>query len=159
MLFVDLAGFSRLTETHGDAAAVRSGTLLREVTERAARLHGGKVVKLLGDGAMLVFRAAQDAVSAGSFLLTSVGWNEELPPPHIGAHSGTVIERDGDLFGGTVNIAARLSSAAGPGEFVASAEIVSALEGHPEATLNPMGDLVLKNISRRISAFRIVPRT
>jgi adenylate cyclase len=157
VVFVDLAGFSRLTETHGDDAAVRFGTLLREVAERAARRYSGKLVKLLGDGAMLSFGTPDDAVAAGSALLTLGGWHAELPPPHIGAHSGTVIERDGDLFGGTVNIAARLSSAAGPGEFIASSEVVSALSAHRDVTLQPIGELALKNLARPVTAFRVGP--
>jgi hypothetical protein len=57
---------------------------------------------------MLVFNGAQDAVAAGSALLASAGWHE--PAPHIGAYSGTVIERDGDLIGGTAQQPRRRTS-------------------------------------------------
>ncbi|HEX2142305.1 MAG TPA: adenylate/guanylate cyclase domain-containing protein [Candidatus Limnocylindria bacterium] len=158
VLFVDLAGFSRLTEQHGDEAAVLYGTRLRDVAERAARGHRGKLVKLLGDGAMLHFEAPQDAVGAGRQLLSTEGWDADLPDPHIGAHAGPVIERDGDLFGTTVNIAARLSSSAGAGEFIVSSDVVAGLTQPDEIALRPMGELILKNIDRSISAFSVVAR-
>jgi len=157
VLFVDLAGFSRLTETHGDEAAVLFGTLLRDVAERAAREHGGKLIKLLGDGAMLSFETSQAAIDAGCQLLSDAGWHPRLPPPHIGVHAGPVIERDGDLFGGTVNIAARLSGVAGAGELVASADAVGGLAEDGEIALRPLGELQLKNISRPLTAYRVSP--
>ena len=155
VLFVDLVGFSRLTEQHGDEAAVAFGTLLREVAERAARRHHGKLVKLLGDGAMLHFDEPDDAVAAGAWLLTSDGWDPGLPDPHIGLHAGSVIERDGDLFGTTVNIAARLSGAAGPRELIASADAVDALTRQHDVRLEPMHELSLRNITRPIPAVRL----
>lgn len=155
VLFVDLVGFSRLTEQHGDEAAVAFNSRLREVADRAARRHDGKLVKLLGDGAMLHFADADDAVAAGRWLLTPHGWDKLLPDPHIGLHAGPVIERDGDLFGTTVNIAARLSGAAGPRELIASTEAVEALNRPHEATLEPLGKLSLRNIGRPIDGVRI----
>lgn len=156
VLFVDLAGFSRLTEAQGDDAAVMFGTLLRDAAERVARRNSGKLVKLLGDGAMLHFENPQDAVDAGCDLLSPSGWHERLPPPHIGLHAGPVIERDGDLFGGTVNIAARLSGVAGAGEFIASSDVVAGLVRRDDLTLQPRGELKLKNIRRPISAVRVI---
>lgn len=155
VLFVDLVGYSRLTEQQGDEAAVVFGTRLREVADQAARRHRGKLVKLLGDGAMLHFADADDAIAAGTWLLTSDGWSEDLPDPHIGLHAGPVIERDGDLFGTTVNIAARLSGAAGARELIASADAVNALSRPHDAEIEPLTELSLRNISRPIPAFRL----
>jgi adenylate cyclase len=154
VMFVDLVGFSRLTEIEGDEAAVRFGTRLREVAEREARRHGGKLVKLLGDGAMLRFESAQDAVDAGCHLLTAEGWSADLPAPHIGIHAGPIIQRDGDIFGATVNIAARLSSAAGAAELLVSGEAVSRLLRPSEIVLEPIGELSLRNIGQPVPAFR-----
>ncbi len=155
VLFVDLAGFSRLTEKLGDEVAVRYGTRLRDVAEDAARLHHGKLIKLLGDGAMLHFDTPQNGIDAGLRLLSFEGWDPDLPDPHIGMHAGPVIERDGDLFGGTVNIAARLSGSAGPREFVVSSVVVNELTRAGEVVLRPLGELVLKNIERPVTAFRV----
>lgn len=153
VLFVDLAGFSRLTEIHGDRAAMRYGTRLRDVAEQAARRHRGRLVKLLGDGAMLRFENAADALAAGRELLSADHWPSDLPPPHIGAHAGSVIERDGDLYGGTVNIAARLASVAASGEMLVSGVLADGAGGGD--AFEPVGPTSLKNISRPISVLRV----
>lgn len=157
VLFVDLVGFSRLTEERGDEAAVAFGTRLRDVTDAAARRHRGKLIKLLGDGAMLRFADPDDAIAAGLAMLTPSGWHESLPEPHMGLHAGPVIERDGDLFGTTVNVAARLSGEAGPREFIASADAAGAVTRALDVTYQPLGELALRNISRPIRAVRVVP--
>jgi adenylate cyclase len=153
VVFADLSGFSRLTEVHGDRAAMRFGTRLRDVAERVARRHGGRLVKLLGDGAMLHFDSAASALAAGRELLSRDHWPADLPLPHLGAHAGPVVERDGDIFGGTVNIAARLANVAAGGEMLVSAELASAA-GALEL-LEPAGEHDLKNISRSISTYRL----
>lgn len=154
VLFVDLAGFSRLTELHGDEAAVAFSTMLRDVADGVARRRRGRTVKLLGDGAVMLFPNADAGLRAGADMLSAQVWPADLPPPHIGLHAGPVIERDGDVFGATVNVAARLSAAAEAGSFIASASAVRDAD-EADVNLEPLGALTLKNISRPVEAYRV----
>src|SRR5947209_13278912 len=72
IVFVDLTGYTRLTEQRGDEAAAELGQALASLAQRGARSHGGRMVKLLGDGAMLYFAEPRDAVLCGLDLVDRV---------------------------------------------------------------------------------------
>lgn len=155
LAFVDLSGYTAMTETAGDVAAARLAARLSELAEASAARNGGRVVKLLGDGAMLHFRDPLDA-ARGALDLVSEAGQAELPPAHAGAHAGPVIERDGDYFGRTVNIASRLSATAAPGQVVVSADI--AAEQPQDLRFVPLGERELKGIGT-INLFEAVRAT
>jgi len=112
-LFADLVGFTALSIERGDEEAADTATRFhREVRALAAR-HGATVVKSLGDGAMVRAHDAGDAVRLGLELANGL---HGLPPVRVGVNTGPAVERDGDFFGSTVNMAARLSQAARGGE-------------------------------------------
>ena len=112
-LFADLVGFTALSIERGDEQAADVATRFqREVTALAAR-HDAIVVKSLGDGAMVRAQDAGDALRLGLALTNGL---DGLPPVRVGLNTGPAVERDGDFFGSTVNLAARLSQAARGGE-------------------------------------------
>jgi adenylate cyclase len=143
LCFVDLAGFTALTESAGDAAAARLASMLGELAERAAALHDGRVVKLLGDGAMLYFDEPLDAARGALELVRQID-RSDLPPARGGAHAGPVIERDGDYFGRTVNVAARTAAQATPGQVLASETL--ARSQAPDLRFRPIGGRELKGL-------------
>ena len=124
--FVDLAGYARLTETGGDELAARSAARLAELADAAARPLGGRLVKLLGDGAMLHFRDPRGAVRATLDLVDAIA-DAGLPPGHAGISAGPLVGRDGDYFGHTVNLAARLSGVATAGAILVTREVMDAV--------------------------------
>jgi adenylate cyclase len=153
--FVDLAGYTRLTETLGDESAARSAARLAELADAAARPRGGRLVKLLGDGAMLHFREPRGAVLATLDLIGSIR-ESGLPPGHAGISAGPVVARDGDYFGHTVNLAARLSGAAEAGIALATSDVVDAVgQDDADARFTPVGELDLKNVAQPVAAFRV----
>ena len=121
--FADLADFTVLTEVAGDAAAAANATKLGDIAVQAVTGRGGRLVKQLGDGVLLYFDEAMQAVEAVR-ILQRLAAEATLPPLHIGLAAGTVVQRDGDVYGRTVNLAARISAAADSGEVVAN-EILS----------------------------------
>jgi adenylate cyclase len=125
--FLDITGYTRLTEERGDAAAADLATRLAGLVRRSAQEHDGTPVKWLGDGVMFYFREPADAVLAAIDMTEGVG-RHGLPPAHVGIHAGPVVFQDGDYFGRTVNLAARIAEYARPGEVLASQEVVDAAD-------------------------------
>jgi len=121
--FADLSGYTRLTEQSGDEAAARVSLKLAGLVSEIAARHRGRVVKMLGDGVHFYFGDPRDAVTASLDIVESVG-PEDLPPAHIGVNAGPMIYDEGDYFGRTVNIAARIASQAGPGQVFVGEDVV-----------------------------------
>lgn len=128
LAFVDLAGYSGVTEASGDTVAMSMAARLAELAELSTSRHHGRVVKLLGDGAMLHFREPLDAARGALHLVGAIG-ESDLPAARGGVHAGTVIERDGDFFGRTVNVAARVAAEARPGQVLVS-DAIAELPAH-----------------------------
>lgn len=152
--FVDLAGFTRLTETGGDELAARSAARLAELADAAARPFGGRLVKLLGDGAMLHFRDPRGAVRATLDLVDAIA-DAGLPSGHAGISAGSLVGRDGDYFGHTVNLAARLSGVAAAGATLVTREVTDVVgEATDGIRFEPVGEVALKNVAAPVAAFR-----
>jgi adenylate cyclase len=150
--FVDLSGFTRVTEERGDEVAVRFASTLQREAEVAAANHDGRLVKLLGDGAMLWFPDAERGVLASLSLVKAMGSGPL--PPHAGVHAGPIIERDLDLFGRTVNLASRIAEAAGPGEVLVSQAVVNAVD-LPQLRFDRADTAVLKGVPEPVELFRV----
>ena len=151
--FVDLAGFTTLTEDRGDEAAARVAARLAELAEASARRADGRVVKELGDGVLLRFPDTERALRAVRELVAAV-IDAGLPAPHAGIAAGPVIVRDGDVFGRTVNLASRIADQAGPGEVVVEEGVVVALP-RGTASFEPIGRVELKGIAEPIALWRV----
>ncbi|HYV01562.1 MAG TPA: adenylate/guanylate cyclase domain-containing protein [Actinomycetota bacterium] len=152
VVFVDLSGYTHLTEEQGDETAVRASVLLQERAEAIAVKEEGRLVKVLGDGAMLSFRDPSRAVSATVQLVREL--TDDLGvPAHAGINAGPVIQRDLDLFGRTVNLASRIAGRAAPGEVIASSE-VAGLAGDG-FRFEPLSRVTLKGIDQPVTLYRV----
>ena len=151
IVFADLSGFTQLTEEQGDELAARHAATLSRLAVTSAAIHDGRLVKQLGDGVMLAFERVAPAIHASLDLRRSAS-DAGLPPLHVGISAGPVIERDGDYFGRTVNLAARISGAAGPGEILANQ---TAAEAAPQVKVVPLKPTNLKGLPVAIPIFRL----
>ena len=153
--FVDLSGYTALTEERGDLAAVEVASRLAGVVDRVSRAHRGRPIKWLGDGVMIYFRDPEDAVRAA---LATVGSMTDagLPPAHAGVAAGSVVFRDGDVYGRTVNLAARISGHAGPGEVVVNGACVEACTDGA-VRFESLGEATLKGIAAAVPLHRANP--
>jgi class 3 adenylate cyclase len=149
--FLDLSGYTRLTEERGDAVAAKQAADLAHAVDRTSRQYGGKAVKWLGDGVMLYFRDARPVVVAALHMLDSVV-EVGLARAHVGVHAGPVVFQEGDYFGRTVNIAARISDYARPGEVLVSAEAMN-LSRDAQLGFTEVGPVDLKGISEPIQLY------
>ena len=130
--FADLAGYTALTEAHGDEEAVRLVEGYEDTMRQLLPAYDAEEVKLIGDAMLVRVPLADQAVGLGLRVARDVGSQHGFPAVRIGMHHGSAIERSGDYFGRTVNIAARVSALAGAGEVLVTQAVVDAageLEG------------------------------
>lgn len=142
--FLDITGYTRLTEERGDEAAAELAGTLSRMVQRTSRYQGGKPVKWLGDGVMFYFPEPGPGVLAALDMVEGVA-SAGLPPAHVGLHAGPVLFQDGDYFGRTVNVAARIAEYARPGEVVVSQEVVDVTDATPVSFVE-IGPVELKGL-------------
>ena len=145
MCFLDLAGYTRLTEERGDQAAAELATTLAVLVERLARVQGGTPVKWLGDGVMLHFREPAGAVVSALDMVRRVP-EAGLPQAHVGVAAGPVVVQGGDYFGRTVNLASRLSARAQAGQVLVTGAVAEA-PAPDGVVFSDLGALRLKGFS------------
>jgi len=157
----DVVGYSRLMGRD------ESGTLTRLREHRKQRLEpvlarrGGRIVKLTGDGALIEFGSAVEALSAAIEFQQTMAESEterheaERLVFRVGVHLGDVIVVGDDLYGDGVNVAARLEAEAQPGSIVVSGDMHNATTGRLKATFEDLGRLALKNIERPVQAYAV----
>jgi adenylate cyclase len=143
--FLDLTGYTRLTEERGDAVAADLAQKLSSMVERHSRRHQGTPVKWLGDGVMFHFPEPGDGVLAALEMVEAAP-DLGLPSAHVGLHAGPVLFQEGDYFGRTVNIAARIADYARPGEVVVSQEVVDAV-ADDNLEFSEIGPVELKGVT------------
>jgi adenylate cyclase len=155
--FLDLTGYTRLTEERGDVVAAELARSLASLVQKNSVRHGGRAIKWLGDGVMFHFPdpakgvlAALDMVEAA----VSVG----LPPAHVGLHAGPVLFQEGDYFGRTVNITARIADYARPGEILVTEDVVKACDGVAVSFIE-IGPVELKGVSGPLQLYGARPHT
>lgn len=143
--FLDITGYTRLTHERGDEAAADLAAGLGRLVQRAAMDKGGRPVKWLGDGVMVWFRDPGPGVIAALEMVDGVA-AAGLPPAHVGLHAGPVLFQEGDYFGQTVNMAARIAEYARPGEVLVTQEVVDA-SADSGVRFTEIGPVELKGIS------------
>lgn len=151
VVFFDLSGYTNMTERSGDEVAAEHARKLVELIRPLAVTHKGRLVKRLGDGAMLHFPEPLDAVKC-SLALVSATPDAGLPPARAGVNAGPLILRDADFFGRTVNIAARLVDYARPREVLTTREVATTAQG-TELVFDQIGPVTLKGVTEPIEVF------
>src|SRR5262245_18050707 len=161
ILFADAVGSARLMGRDESGTVARLLEHLNQRLAPAAMRRGGRVVRLKGDGSLVEFASAMDALAAAiDFQQTMIEANRDQPGDkaimfRIGLHLGDVIVEGDDIYGDAVNVAARLESEAPPGGVVGSRAVREAVTGRIKVSLHALGELALKNIDRLIRAFRV----
>lgn len=151
--FVDLAGFSAIADVHGDESAV--AILERfEALVRDALSGYGPPVKWIGDEAMLAFPEPEVAIRVLGPLLQSCRNDPRLPLTRTGVNHGPVVRRSSDIFGSTVNIAARVAALAAPGQLLATQAVADAAAAQG-ILVKDLGKTALRSVATEMSLFEI----
>jgi adenylate cyclase len=151
--FLDITGYTRLTEERGDEAAADLAATLASLVRRSSQEHGGQPVKWLGDGVMFYFPDPGNGVLAALDMVEGIA-SHDLPPAHVGIHAGPVVFQEGDYFGQTVNVAARIAEYARPGEVLVSKEMVDASVETP-VMFTEVGPVELKGVSGSLRLYTV----
>lgn len=152
--FIDLAGFTALTEVLGDHLAIELLDAFVRSAEDGVRSAGAELVKSIGDAVMVAAGTASAALLAVQHVFEASYAADSFPEPRAGLHQGPVIARDGDYFGGTVNLAARVASKAASGQAFGTEPIASAAGalGLDVVKLGPYG---LRNVLEPVELWAI----
>jgi adenylate cyclase len=121
-LFADIAGFTALTEAHGDEQAVQLVEEFASAVQAELPRVGGEYVKAVGDALMLRVPDPGDAVRLGLWITRSAMGGHQAPSVRVGGNHGSAVERGGDYFGSTINVAARVSALAAGGEVLVTGQ-------------------------------------
>src|SRR5918995_1100513 len=155
--FVDLTGFTRLTQEQGDENAARLATSLAALVNDVSRTHGDRAIRWLGDGGLFYFEDVSAAFTA-ALEMSERAPSAGLPPTHIGVQAGPVVFRDGDVYGRTVNIASRIADQAEAGEILTSRETVERVGGG-DVTFEEVRSAELQGVADPVTLYRVLRRT
>jgi adenylate cyclase len=161
ILVADVVGYSRLMEADeaGTLAALKERR--KTILEPVVKAHGGRIVKLMGDGVLIEFASAVNAVEAALELQEKFSeGNADRPEDRcivlrIGINLGDVVGEGSDIYGDGVNIAARLEGLAEPGGVCISAKLYDEVRGKVAVGFEDMGERQLKNIASPVRALRL----
>ena len=159
ILAADVAGYSRLmgVDEEGTLAALKA--CRRELIDPKIAEHRGRIVKTTGDGALVEFASAVDAVRCAMEIQRAMGERNAAIPEdrriefRIGINVGDIIFDEGDIYGDGVNIAARVESLAGPGAICLSDNAYQQMKGKLTLDVNDMGEQQLKNITQPVRVY------
>ena len=155
-LFADIAGYTALTEAHGDEeAAELARTFCRAVSDAAAA-RGGEVVKTIGDAVMVRHDVSAEAVALGLAAAHEVMAGHGFPAVRVGMHHGPAVERDGDWFGATVNLAARVAAVAAGGEVLVTGAVRDAAGELEGVEFESRGEQRIRNVVASVALFAAV---
>jgi class 3 adenylate cyclase/YHS domain-containing protein len=155
-LFADLSGFTALTEAHGDEQAADLVGGFCVAVRRLLAAHQAQEVKTIGDALMLRTGDAAAAIRLGLCIVHDVGAQHGFPLVRVGMHTGPAVEREGDWFGATVNLAARVSGAASGGEALLTAATRTAAGEVEEVELRERGRWAFRNVSAPVPVYAAV---
>ena len=163
ILSADVAGYSGLVASDEEATLAQFAAHMRElVAPKVARRHG-RIVKEMGDGVLIEFGSAVDALHCALDLQEGMRRRNAAATEarrmqfRIGIHTADVVTRDGDIFGDGVNVAARLEGLAEPGGVCVSSRVVEDSQGRLPVSFEDGGEQRLKNIPRPVRVFRVRP--
>ena len=158
VLSADVVGYSRLMGMDEAGTLSRLNTIRREVIDPSLAAHSGRTVKLMGDGALVEFASAVDAVTCAIEIQRQVRERATIADPilfRIGINVGDIIIDGGDILGDGVNVAARIENIAEPGGISISEDTWRQVQGKMAAQFVDAGEQCFKNIARPVRVYRV----
>src|SRR4051794_2504302 len=156
ILAADVVGYSRHMGEDEAGTHAELKRLRREVIDGKIAEHSGRIVKLTGDGFLAEFSSVVNAVACAAEMQRGLRERESNLQFRMGINLGDIIVEDGDIYGGGVNVAARLESIAQPGGIVVSGAVRNQIGNRLDLAFEDRGDHQLKNIDEPVRVFDVV---
>jgi adenylate cyclase len=162
VLFADVVGYSRLMNADEEGTHLRLADCIETLFEPTVALHEGRLVRSKGDGFLVEFDSAVNAVNCAVDIQRALAERDDVSRSdrklelRIGINSGDVIVHENDIYGNSVNIAARLEALAEPGGISVTGAVREQLLGHPDLSFEDRGNRWVKNIDRPIRVYRVI---
>ena len=155
-LFADIAGFTALTEAHGDEQALELVQDFADAVRAELPRVDGEHVKTVGDALMLRVPDPGDAVRLGLWITRSAMTGHHAPTVRVGGNHGPAIKRDGDYFGATINVAARVSALAAGGEVLVTGHTAALAPDLDGVVYESRGRQSLRNVAEPVEIFAVL---
>jgi adenylate cyclase len=155
-LFADIAGFTALTEAHGDEQAVQLVEEFAQVVQAELPSVDGEYVKTVGDALMLRVPDPADAIRLGLWITRDAMRGHNAPSIRVGGNHGSAIDRGGDYFGTTINVAARVSALARGGELLVTGTTAALAADLDGVLYESRGRQTLRNIAEPVEIFAVL---
>jgi adenylate cyclase len=161
VLIADVAGYSRLMSIDEEGTHLRLAGFVKDLIEPKIAENSGRLIRSAGDGFLVEFDSAVDAVRCGLDIQRELADHNAAVPAdrqmkfRIGINTGDVIVDNRDIYGNSINIAARLEGLAEPGGVYVTRGVRDQLQGHPSLIFEDRGERRVKNISRPIRVYRV----
>jgi len=153
IMFTDIVGYTTLMSAN-ESAALKALKCNRRLLQRLAKRHGGRWLESIGDGDLVSFASATDAVSCALKLQCTAERDEDFQL-RIGIHVGDVIEAAGHIYGDGVNVASRIQALAEPGGIVVSETVYDAVRNKDGIEVEKLGVRELKNLDHPIQVYAV----
>ncbi len=161
IMAADVVGYSRLVDLdeQGTLAALKERR--KQILVPLVRQHHGRIVKMMGDGVLVEFASAVNAVACAVELQKRMAAaNDDRADDrrivlHIGVNLGDVVVEDGDLFGDGVIVAVRLQAMAGAGEICISGSVYDQVKRKLDVRFDDLGPQTIKNVAEPVTVYRI----
>jgi adenylate cyclase len=153
ILFTDIVGFTAMMGAEEDKA-LKVIDKNRQIQKQVIRKHRGKWLKEMGDGSLVIFYTATDAVSAASEIQNNIQKKGEFKV-RMGIHISEILFTDTDVFGDGVNVASRLSDKASGNEICVSDAVFQNIRNREDLVINPIGQISLKNVAYPLNIYKI----
>jgi adenylate cyclase len=154
-LFADIAGFTALAEAHGDEQAVQLVEAFATAVQAQLPEVQGECVKTIGDALMLRVPDPGDAIRLGLWITGSALSGHHAPSVRVGCNHGPAIERSGDYFGTTINVAARVSALAAGGEVLVTGHTAALVPDLDGVVYESRGRHALRNVAEPVEIFAV----
>jgi adenylate cyclase len=153
-VFADLAGYTALTEAHGDEHAADAAVEFCEAVRVLLPEHDAEEVKAMGDALLLRASDAARAVGLAERIVRGYGWRHRGLGVRVGMHTGTAVRRGSDWFGSAVNVASRVADAARAGEVLCTEATREAIG--PAVPVRDRGQQKFKNLAKPVTLYQLV---
>jgi TolB-like protein/class 3 adenylate cyclase/Tfp pilus assembly protein PilF len=153
ILFADITGYTAMMQ-RDEADGMRRLKRFRQVLEESVSKHGGRVLQHIGDGSLVLYDSAVEAVASAKEIQIMLQVAPKVPL-RIGIHVGDIVLDDGQIYGDGVNLASRVESLGVPGSILITERVIPDLKSHPEFSAVSLGKYHLKNVSEPMEVFAV----